>query len=163
MQLDYNEVHHSRPIRGTEKVESIEDQRFNCSLEEGIHVNSKGNWEMPLPFKIDKVKLPDNRSQGIKRLLSLKAKLLKNEEVHKDYTQFMQKIFDMGPASRVPEDRLKTAPGKAWYLPHFEVYHPKKPEQIRVDCSAVYQNESLNQNLLQGPDYLNAGTDCCDL
>ena len=134
MQLDYIEVHHGRSIRGTETVESIEDQRFNSTLEEGIHVNDKGNWEMPLPFKTDEVKLPDNRSQCIKRLLSLKTKLLKKEQVRKDYTQFMQKIFDRGHATRVPETELKTAPGKVWYLPHFEVYHPKKarPSQSSV-------------------------------
>ena len=44
------------------------------------------------------------------------------------------------------------------YLLHFNVYHPRKPDQIRVvfDCSAVFENESLNKHLLQGPDLLNS-------
>lgn len=35
---------------------------------------------------------------------------------------------------------------------------PKKPDQIRVvfDCSAIFNNESLNKHLLQGPDQLNS-------
>ena len=43
------------------------------------------------------------------------------------------------------------------YIPHHGVYHPKKPTKIRVvfDCSAEYQNESLNKHLLQGPDLTN--------
>ncbi|XP_042858061.1 uncharacterized protein LOC122244267 [Penaeus japonicus] len=47
--------------------------------------------------------------------------------------------------------------GHVCYIPHHGVYHPKKPGKIRVifDCSATYKNESLNKNLLQGPDLTN--------
>ena len=45
-----------------------------------------------------------------------------------------------------------------WYLPHHGVYHPKKPEKIRVvfDCSAKHDGISLNQKLLQGPNLTNS-------
>ena len=38
------------------------------------------------------------------------------------------------------------------------MYHPKKPDQVRVvfDCRALYNSQSLNKNLLQGPDQLNS-------
>jgi len=70
----------------------------------------------------------------------------------------MKKTCDNGHASRVPVDQLTTARGKAWYLPHFHVYHLRKPHQIRVvfDCSTVYENKLLNKHLLQGPDQLNS-------
>ena len=44
-----------------------------------------------------------------------------------------------------------------WYLPHYGIYHPQKPDKIRVmfDCSAEYEGESLNKHLLQGPDLTN--------
>ena len=66
----------------------------------------------------------------------------------------MKKTLDNGHASRVPVDQLSTEKGKVWHLPHFHVYHPRKPDQIRVvfDCSALFKNESLNKHLLQGPD-----------
>ena len=75
----------------------------------------------------------------------------------------MQKIVDRQHASRVPADELTGSPGKVWYLPHFDIYHPKKPNQVRVvfDCSAVFCNESLNRNLLQGPDQLNSLVAVC--
>ena len=43
------------------------------------------------------------------------------------------------------------------YVPHTGVYHPKKPDKIRVvfDCSAKYGGVSLNDHLLQGPDLTN--------
>ena len=66
----------------------------------------------------------------------------------------MKKTLDNGHASRVPVDQLSAEKGKVWHLPHFHVYHPRKPDQIRVvfDCSALFKNESLNKHLLQGPD-----------
>ena len=60
-------------------------------------------------------------------------------------------------AERVPADRLELQDGKVNYVPHTGVYHPKKPGQIRVvfDCSAQYNGVSLNDYLLQGPDFMN--------
>ena len=47
--------------------------------------------------------------------------------------------------------------GKMWYIPHHGVYHPKKPENIRVVfyCSAEFRGTSLNRELLQGSDLTN--------
>ncbi len=41
-----------------------------------------------------------------------------------------------------------------WYIPHHGIYHPKKQRKICVvfDCAAEFEGESLNKNLLQGPD-----------
>ena len=67
-------------------------------------------------------------------------------------------LFDRNHVSAVPSEELKTEAGKVWFLPHFDIYHPKKPNQIRIvfDCSAVFDNQSLNKLLLQGPDMMNA-------
>ena len=44
------------------------------------------------------------------------------------------------------------------YLPYFGVYHPRKPEKIRVvfDSSAEFHGVSLNKELLSGPGTLNS-------
>ena len=41
---------------------------------------------------------------------------------------------------------------------HFGMYHPKKPEQIRVvfDSSTEYQGTSLNREWLTGPEFMNS-------
>ena len=38
------------------------------------------------------------------------------------------------------------------------MYHPKKPDQVRLvfDYIALYNSQSLNKNVLQGPDQLNS-------
>ena len=63
-----------------------------------------------------------------------------------------------GYAQRVPNDRLEGSSGKVWYLPHHLVYHPKKPQKIRVvfDCSARHEGTSLNDQLMSGPDLTNS-------
>ena len=160
MELDYGELFHSRKIHGTEQVQSVEDKRFCQILSTGIYKNHLGNREAPLSFRRIEVNLPNNREQCVRRLLYLKKKLSKNQKARKNYIDFMEKIFDRHHASGVPADELTTSPGKVWYLPHFDIYHPKKPDQVRVvfDCSAVLNNESLNKHLLQGPDQMHSLT-----
>lgn len=60
-----------------------------------------------------------------------------------------------GDAEKVPEEELNNQP--AWYIPHLGAYHPHKPGKIRVvfDCSAQFQETSLNDHLLTGPDLTN--------
>ena len=111
MELDYSELHHCRKIRGTEQTESVQDRRFSHILSTGLHKDDRGNWEAPLPFKTDNVSLPNNKEHCLRRLLSLKRKLVKNEKAKKDYIEFMQKNFDRGHASQIPHDELHTAPG----------------------------------------------------
>ena len=47
--------------------------------------------------------------------------------------------------------------GKTWYIPHQAVYHPSKPGKVRVvfDCSAEFQEKSINEELLSGQNLTN--------
>jgi hypothetical protein len=57
------------------------------------------------------------------------------------------------------EEREKTTDDQhgVWYLPHFGVYHPQKPNKIRVvfDSSAEFECVPLNKELLSGLDMAN--------
>lgn len=46
---------------------------------------------------------------------------------------------------------------RVWYIPHHDVFHPKKQDKIWVvfDYSATCNGESLNKHLLQGKDLTN--------
>ena len=61
-------------------------------------------------------------------------------------------------ARKVPQDQVSRKDGAVWYLPHHNVFNPKKPEKIRIvfDCAATYRGKSLNDNVLQGPDFTNS-------
>ena len=138
---------------------SCEDRKFLDIMETGVHKNEQGNWEMPLPFRRKDPHLPNNRSQAVNRLNGLIHTLKRKPQMVKDYVEFMENFIGKGHASPVPIGEL-TGPqsGQVWYLPHFEVYHPKKPTQIRVvfDSSAEYEGVSLNGELLSGPDLMNS-------
>ena len=47
--------------------------------------------------------------------------------------------------------------GRVRYLPHHGVYHPAKPNKIRIvfDCSAEYAGRSINKGLMAGTDLTN--------
>ena len=57
--------------------------------------------------------------------------MLHDEKYRNDYVHFVNEMISKGHARKVPEDRLEVEPGKIWYLPHREIYHPKKPHKIR--------------------------------
>ena len=111
---------------------------------------------MPLPLKSGSVCLPNNRQLAVKRWNQLNDRFKKNPKSFADYQIFMKDLI-LQCAGEVPVDRLNVQDGKVNYVPHAGVYNPKKPGQIRVvfDCSAQFNGVSLNDYLLQGPDFMN--------
>lgn len=134
---------------------SIEDRTFLKIMDDKFHLDpTEGKWTAPLPFRQNREQLPDNYSQALFRAKCLDASLRKNNVKKEHFTTFMQKIFDCDHAELGPY----ILPDKEhWYLPLFGVYHPHKPDQIRgvFDSSAEFKGVSLNQQLLQGPDFIN--------
>ena len=83
---------------------SVEDCRFIKIMERSTRKNKHGNWEMPLPFRLPNVVMPNNRSYAAKRLNGLLRILKRKPQMQKDYVEFMGKILDKGHAVRVPPD-----------------------------------------------------------
>ena len=139
----------------TLQVASQEDFLFLRKMEESIHMNN-GHYEMPLPLRNGDVQLPNNRQLALKRLYHLGRKLKRNPVLQDDYKTFMANMIAKGHAEAIP-DGDQAVRGRVWYIPHQGVYHPKKPNKLRVvfDCSAKLNGQSLNDNLLQGPDMTN--------
>lgn len=137
---------------------SQEDLQFLKKMEEGIRQTADGHYEMPLPFQGNTPKLPDNKSLALRRLNKLKTRMENDMKYRQDYMAFMQDIIEKGFAERVPHEQRPDDDGKLWYIPHHGVYHPQKPDKIRIvfDCSATFMGHSLNKYLLQGPDLTNS-------
>ena len=116
------------------------------------------HYELPLPLKIERIELPNNRETALRRLNQLKRRFQapKGQKNREDYVNFMKNIIKNGYAEKVPNMR-KLEKNNVWYILHHGVYHPKKPNKIRVifDCVAEQRGESLNKHLLQGPDLTN--------
>ncbi|XP_024119462.2 uncharacterized protein LOC112140681 [Oryzias melastigma] len=135
---------------------SQEDILFMSKVKKGIRQKEDGHYELPLPFKTDNPNLPNNKQYAEQRLSSLERRLRRDDRYYKDYVKFMADIISHGDAEKVPEQELDKE--VAWYIPHHGVYHPHKPDKIRVvfDGSARYKDTSLNDHLLTGPDLTNA-------
>lgn len=114
---------------------SIEEQAFLQIMEKEVYQEDTNSLVAPLPFRSPRPCLPNNKRQAIQRLVSVCHTLKKRPEMRKQFVDFMQNIFDNGHAEPVPPlDEQE----ECWYLPFFGVYHPHKPDQIRVvfDSSA---------------------------
>ena len=142
--IEFNDLHIER------KELSIEDKVFMQKLDAST-VLRDGHYEISLPFRNDKVLLPNNRSQALKRCMSVKRKMERDIAFKEKYVEFMTKLFQKGFASEVHNDSL--AADVKWYLPHHAVYHPTKGKLRTVfDCAAEFHGKSLNKELLSGPD-----------
>ena len=117
-----------------------------------------GHYTIALAWKDDPPCLKNNRSVADHRLRLLKKRLLKDRDLLTKYKACIEGLIQKGYAKKAPSTEIK---GKTWYLPHHAVFHPAKPEKIRVvfDCSAKYRGNSLNDKLLQGPDFTNSLVD----
>ncbi|XP_067282594.1 uncharacterized protein [Pseudorasbora parva] len=134
---------------------SIEDETFLNIMDKEVYRNDSNSWVAPLPFKQLRERLPNNRSQALKRFESLQRNLRRKPEMQKQYVAFMGKLLE--------NDHAELAPGlkedeECWYLTSFAVFHPQKPGQLRVvfDASAQHSGISLNNVLLTGPDLNNS-------
>lgn len=134
---------------------SVDDKDFLAIMSDEFVLGTDDKWSAPLPFKKPRIVLPNNRAQALQRAKSLQANLEKHPTKKEHFVEFMGKLFEHGHAELAPELPDGT---ECWYLPIFGVYHPKKPDKIRVvfDSSAKYEGVSLNSVLLQGPDLTNS-------
>ena len=133
---------------------SVNDRRFIQILNDGICKSEDGYITMPLPLKANP---PANNSKAMaSQRFDLLEKKLKDPTYSAHYHEFMTQIINHGDAEVVPTGELEKV--ESWYIPHFGVYHPKKPHKIRVvfDCCAKTQGHCLNDYLLQGPDQINS-------
>ncbi|XP_062570928.1 uncharacterized protein LOC134232947 [Saccostrea cucullata] len=133
---------------------SIEDREFLEIMEKKCHKDETGHWSSPIPLKSNRDRLPNNNEQALKRTYSLLTSFNQDPVKMNLAIKFMENLFTHGFAEEAPEVQEGE---ECWYLPIFPVFHPKKPNKIRVvfDSSAIYQGHSLNSTLLQGPDLTN--------
>jgi hypothetical protein len=132
---DFNEV------PSQQDAMSVDDRKFIAKVSEGIRRRDDGHFEIPLPFKEDVLKLPNNRDMAMSRLRQLKARMTRNDEFRTDYSRFLQKIIDAGQAEQVPEDEVELNDGMVWYVGpdtfQFRVQIKEKPVTRRGTLSVI--------------------------
>ena len=101
---------------------------------------------------------PDNSSMAKKRYDLLCRRLRADDKLYEDYKAKMHHYFEKGFARKMSKKEAQRKTSKTWILPTHPVFHPKKPNKLRVvnDAAAKFQGTSLNTNLITGPDLLNS-------
>ena len=112
-----------------------------------------GHYQVGLLWK-ENAKLPNNRWLAEKQLKQLKAKLSTKTVLGEKYEETLQKDLQNGYVVKIDPctDNTKSVS----YLPHHPVSNENKPGKIRrvTNASSIFQGQSLNSNLLKGPDLL---------
>ena len=136
---------------------SNEDHRFLKLMQQNTKLLD-GHYECPLPFRSSTVVMPNNRNQAASRANSIKKRIQRDKKFADDYINFMNDILEKGYAKKVQKVLNSEVDQTVWYLPHHGVYHPRKPNKIRVvfDCSCQFGGKSLNKELMQGPNMTNS-------
>ena len=78
---------------------SCEDQKFLRLIEKEV-TKEDGHYQLPLPFQKRDQHWPNNRIQAKVRLQGLKKRFMKDENLFKDYSNFMEDLFQKGYAEK---------------------------------------------------------------
>jgi hypothetical protein len=113
-------------------------------------------WETGLLWKNDEPNLPDSYDLSRKRLDGIKRKMCKLPDFAARYSEKVKENLEKGYISKLNDKDVAVRTGKTWFLPHFAVFNPNKPDKLRLvlDCAAKSSGKSLNDHLLSGPDFL---------
>ena len=117
-----------------------------------------GHYEVGMLWKSDTPCLPNNKQTAEARIQSLKRKLKRDENFHRKYREFMENFIQKGCTRRMTEEEAMRQSQRAWYLPHYGVFHPQKQGKILVVfvAASLHNEVSLNNQLLQGRDLTNS-------
>ena len=132
---------------------STDSKRAVQILQDTIH-HIGDRYENGLLWKQDS-KLENNYPVAKAQLDSLQRRLNKDIELKQLYEKTLDTDLEKGYVK--PVTFSNPAPEKIWYLPHHPVTNPNKPGKVRrvANAASVFKKQSLNKNLLSGPDLLN--------
>ena len=132
---------------------STDSKRAVQILQDTIH-HIGDRYEIGLLWKQDS-KLENNYPVAKAQLDSLQRRLNKDIELKQLYEKTLETDLEKGYVK--PVTFSNPAPEKIWYLPHHPVTNPNKPGRVRrvANAASVFKKQSLNKNLLSGPDLLN--------
>ena len=118
----------------------------------------KGHYQLALPWRPGAPTLSSNYDYARNRLARLKKRLEANADLKHMYVNAMNEYITKGFAREWNQTSDKNDEVRCWFLPHHPVFNINKPNKVRVvfDCAAQCKGESLNNQLLPGPDLLNS-------
>ena len=111
-------------------------------------------YQIDFPWKPVK-KLQNYYFSAVSQLKSLQKRLQNDPVLNQKNNQTLQTDLDKNFVK--PVEKQAPPPESIWHLPHHPVTNPNKPGKVRrvANAASKFCGESLNSNLLTGPDLLN--------
>ncbi|CAH0663689.1 unnamed protein product [Chilo suppressalis] len=133
---------------------SADDERAISILERTANRLPDGRFEVGLLWKSNNTVAPNSYALALSRFLGLEKKMMKDPAYAERYKQNIHDTLAKGYAEKCSQE--PPLDSVCWYLPHFGVTNPNKPNKLRVvhDAAAKSNGVSLNNLLLTGPDLL---------
>ena len=147
-------------VRAIEAHQTLNEKKALELIGKEMRILNDGSVECPLIWNIEKdslPRLPNNYSMALQRRLAEERKLQKNPQLMEIYNAKFRELLDLEFFREANERDMKGYWPNVWYLPiSLVVNENKNPPKARLvyDASCSYKGESLNQNLLKGPDLL---------
>ena len=126
-------------------------------LEAGTKIVN-GKYEVPMLWKQIDSRLPSNHEMALRRLRSLHKRFLGNPDFFEKYKETVNTYIKESYTRKMTKEETINTSDKTWYLPDHSVFHPQKPEKVRVvfHATAKYKGKNLNKELFTGPDLPNS-------
>ncbi|XP_067634861.1 uncharacterized protein [Eurosta solidaginis] len=135
-------------------LESDDNRRARVILEETTKELDQ-KYEVGLLWRSDHTTLPFSFDMAYQRLRNLESRMSKDSNFNTRYRSEIEKYVQKGYARLLSRDKVAQTSPTTWYLPHFGVVNPHKPNKLRIvfDAAAATSNVSLNSALLKGPEH----------
>ncbi|OXA48116.1 hypothetical protein Fcan01_17420 [Folsomia candida] len=136
-----------------------EDERAQEILEKTVNlVPGQDRYEIGHLYKDEEPSLVNSKPMAESRLSCAEKKMDRNRAAGSAHVEKINEYIMKGYARKLDPSEVNNNESKAWYLPHFVIDKPHKPEKYRLvfDAAAKIHGKSLNDYLLTGPDLLNS-------
>ncbi|XP_054283202.1 uncharacterized protein LOC129000263 [Macrosteles quadrilineatus] len=135
-----------------------EEVRAETILENTCSQKEDGCWQVGLLWKKDNPHLPESRSVAWRRLNYVDEKMKENPKLSEQYHKQILSYAEKDYAEKLSPEKANNRSEKTWYLPHFSVINPRKPDKFRFvfDAASKSHGQSLNSYLLPGPNLFNS-------
>ena len=128
----YWSVENYRTISKNDPIMMSKDEKRAMSILQTSTVLKNQRYEIPLLWKEDHLKLPNNKELALQRLYSLETKLQMSPELEEKYSNAIKEYIDKGYAIKLSEREANKTSNITNCIPHHCVLHPKKPNKVRV-------------------------------
>ncbi|XP_064475573.1 uncharacterized protein LOC135389456 [Ornithodoros turicata] len=140
-------------IKEEQSTVTNENEILN-QFEDTVKVEN-GRYQVSFPWNEKVARLRDNKEIAMKRLGPLTKRLLRDEQIMKEYDTGMREYMENGIAEEAPETAI-ASPNPLYYMPHQSVVRcDSKTTKLRIVFDASSSAPgclSLNDTLSSGPN-----------